>query len=72
MFMPQCSLLRVIDACVVTEYVISPAGLLERPLWQAAGILGTTARGHVARRDQLEVTDQVPRLTFPVNELRPM
>jgi hypothetical protein len=41
-------LLARANACVVTEYVISPAGLLERLLWQAAGILGTTARGLVA------------------------
>ena len=55
--------------CVITEYVIGPAGLLER--LDLKGLLVTQRqRGYVARWDQLDISDEGrPRLACPIAEL---
>ncbi len=58
--------------CVVTEYVIGEAGLMER---LGVGIRLLFGRrhggGYVARWDQLDISDpERPRLTCSKNELR--
>ncbi len=54
--------------CVVTEYVIGPAGLLER--LDLNELVISQQRGYVARWDQLDISDERrPRLTCPVSEL---
>ena len=57
--------------CVVTEYVIGGAGLLERLGVGVRLLVGRTGKGSVARWDQIDITDpEHPRLTCPVSELR--
>jgi hypothetical protein len=58
--------------CIVTEYVIGSAGLLERLGVGVSLILGRARRGgYVARWDQVDVSDpDRPRLTCSVAELR--
>lgn len=56
--------------CVITEYVIGPAGLAERLDLNARLLLTPQQRGYVARWDQLDISDERrPRLTCPVAEL---
>jgi len=57
---------------VVREYVIGPAGLLERLGIAVRSILGTAhPRGFVAAWDQLDLTDpDCPRLACSIDELR--
>jgi hypothetical protein len=58
------------DSFVITEYVIGPAGLLERLGLGAKLILGLRRGGYVARWDQLDLTDPKHlRLTCSVAEL---
>ena len=55
----------------VTEYVIGKAGLLERLGLGVRLVLGLRLRGHVARWDQIDISDpDHPRLTCAVEELR--
>jgi hypothetical protein len=55
----------------VSEYVIGAAGLLERLGIGLRLILGVRPRGHVARWDQLDISDpEHPRLTCDVERLR--
>jgi hypothetical protein len=55
---------------VITEFVIGPAGILERLGVGARHVLGLERRGHVARWDQLDLTNtEKPRLTCPIEEL---
>ena len=54
--------------CVVTEYVIGAAGLLER--LDLDELVTTRQRGYVARWDQLDISDERPRLTCPISELQ--
>jgi len=55
--------------CVITEYVIGPAGLLERLDLQDL-LWAPRQRGYVARWDQLDISDELrPRLTCPIAEL---
>ena len=58
--------------CIVTEYVIGSAGLLERLGVGVTLILGRARRGgYVARWDQVDVSDpDRPRLTCPAEELQ--
>jgi hypothetical protein len=57
--------------CVITEYVIGPAGLLERLDLNVRLLLTPRQRGYVARWDQLDISDELrPRLTCPVAELQ--
>ena len=57
--------------CFITEYVIGPAGLLERLGVAAKGLFGLPGHGYVARWDQIDFsTVETPRLTCPVEELR--
>lgn len=57
--------------CVITEYVIGPAGLLERLDLNVRLLLTPKQRGYVARWDQLDISDELrPRLTCPVADLR--
>lgn len=58
------------NLCVVTEYVIGAAGLMERLGLAARLLVGGTRRGYVARWDQVDLTDaDRPRLTCPVEDL---
>ena len=55
--------------CVVTAYVIGPAGLLER--LDLDELVTPQQRGYVARWDQLDISDELgPRLTCPISELQ--
>lgn len=55
--------------CVVTEYVIGAAGLLER--LDLNQLVSPRHRGYVARWDQLDISDERrPRLTCPISELQ--
>lgn len=57
--------------CVITAYVIGPAGLLERLDLNVRLLLRPIQRGYVARWDQLDISDELhPRLTCPVSELQ--
>jgi len=57
--------------CVVTEYVIGSAGLLERLGVGMRLLFGRTREGSVARWDQIDISDpDHPRLTCPISELR--
>jgi hypothetical protein len=57
--------------CVITEYVIGPAGLLERLDLNVRLLLTPVQRGYLARWDQLDISDELrPRLTCPVSELQ--
>lgn len=57
--------------CVITEYVIGPAGLLERLNLNVRVLLSPLQRGYVARWDQLDISDELhPRLRCPVAELQ--
>jgi len=56
--------------CVITEYVLGAAGLLERLGVVARGVFGLPRQGYVARWDQLDLKNpEQPRLTCPVEEL---
>ena len=57
--------------CVITEYVIGEAGLLERLGIIARGLFGLPRQGYVARWDQIDLSNlETPRLTCPVEELQ--
>jgi hypothetical protein len=59
------------SGCVVTEYVIGVAGLLERLGLGIKLLFGRRRTGYVAAWDQIDLTDpDHPRLTCPVEELR--
>ena len=56
--------------CVIREYVIGPAALLERLDLNVRLLLTPRQRGYVARWDQLDISNELrPRLTCPVSEL---
>lgn len=56
--------------CVITEYVLGAAGLLERLGVAARGLFGLPRHGHVARWNQIDFSNpETPRLTCPVEEL---
>ena len=55
--------------CIVTEYVIGSAGLLER--LDLNELITPRQQGYVARWDQLDISDELrPRLTCPISELQ--
>jgi hypothetical protein len=57
--------------CVITEYVIGAAGVIERLGVAAKGLFGLAQRGYVARWDQIDFSNlEAPRLTCPVEELK--
>jgi hypothetical protein len=57
--------------CVITEYVIGPAALLERLNLNVRLLLSPLQRGYVARWDQLDISDERrPRLTCPISDLQ--
>jgi hypothetical protein len=57
--------------CVITEYVIGPAALLERLNLNVRLLLSPLQRGYVARWDQLDISDELrPRLTCPLSDLQ--
>ena len=54
----------------VTEYLIGPAGLLERLGLGVRYLLGRKGSGYRARWDQLDISDpEHPRLTCSLGEL---
>jgi sporulation protein YlmC with PRC-barrel domain len=56
--------------CVITEYVLGSAGLIERLGVAAKGVFGLPRQGYVARWDQIDFSNlEAPRLTCPVEEL---
>jgi hypothetical protein len=56
---------------VVTEWVIGPAGVLERLTLGARLLLGARRRAYIARWDQLDLSNpERPRLTCVVDALR--
>jgi hypothetical protein len=56
--------------CVITEYVIGSAGLIDRMGVVARGLFGLPRRGYVARWNQIDFSNfEAPRLTCPVEEL---
>ena len=58
-------------SCVITEYVIGSAGLIERLGVAARGLVGLSRQGYVARWDQIDFSNvETPRLTCPVEELQ--
>jgi sporulation protein YlmC with PRC-barrel domain len=58
--------------CAVQEYVIGPAGLLERLGIAARILLGLAQRGYLVHWHQLALSEHGPlRLTCAVAELRP-
>jgi hypothetical protein len=68
----ECRVERRGSAWVVTEWVVGPAGLLER-LGLGARLIVGWSRGHsyVIRWDQLDLTDpERPRLSCAVSDLR--
>jgi hypothetical protein len=57
--------------CVITEYVIGSAGLLERMDVAARGLFGLPRKGYVARWDQIDFSNlETPRLTCRIEELQ--
>ena len=55
----------------VIEYVIGKAGLLERLGVGVKLVLGLHIHGHIARWDQIDISDpDHPRLTCAIEELR--
>lgn len=57
--------------CVITEFVIGAAGLLERLGVGVKLLFGREPGGYLARWDQVDLTDpDRPRLTCAVDELR--
>jgi hypothetical protein len=57
--------------CVITEYVIGSAGLIERLGVAARGLVGLPRQGYVARWDQIDFSNlETPRLTCPVEDLQ--
>jgi len=59
------------DECVVTDWLIGPAALLERWAAPVLGLLGRSGRSYAAVWDQVDWSDpQRPRLTCGVDELR--
>jgi hypothetical protein len=58
-------------SCVATEFVIGPAGLLERLGLGARLLFGLRHSGLVAKWDQIDLSDSDhPRLTAATSELR--
>ena len=56
--------------CVMTEYVIGSAGLIERMGVVARGLFGLPRKGYVARWNQIDFSNfEAPRLTCSVEEL---
>jgi hypothetical protein len=56
--------------CVITEYVLGSAGVIERLGLAAKGLFGLPRQGYVARWDQIDFSNlEAPRLTCPVEEL---
>ena len=68
----ECRAERNGDSWFVREWLIGPAGLLERLGSGAWLLVGTSrARGYIVRWDQLDLTDpERPRLTCPVARLQ--
>lgn len=59
------------DECLITDYLIGPAALLERLAAPVLRVLGFRAPSHAARWEQLDLSDpEKPRLTCSVAELR--
>jgi len=59
------------DNWLVTEYVIGPAGLLERLGLGTRLVLGWRRAGFLARWDQIDITNpERPRLLCGMDELR--
>ena len=59
--------------CEITEVVIGVAGLAERLGLGVKVLLGRQRSGHVARWDQIDLSDPTrPRLTCPVEDLEPL
>jgi hypothetical protein len=57
--------------CVITEFVIGGAGLVERLGVGVKLLFGRERGGHVARWDQVDLSDpDRPRLTCSLEELR--
>jgi hypothetical protein len=67
----ECRTERLGNEYAISEYVIGAAGLLERLGVGVRLIVGLRPRGHVARWDQLDISDpDHPRLTCGVEHLR--
>jgi hypothetical protein len=59
------------NGCVITEFVIGGAGLVERLGVGVKLLFGRSRGGHVARCDQVDLSDpDRPRLTCSFEELR--
>ena len=59
------------QGCVITEFVIGTAGLLERMHVGVKLLFGRASGGYVARWDQLDLSNpDYPRLTCSIEELR--
>ncbi|HEY3121747.1 MAG TPA: hypothetical protein VGL15_14065 [Vicinamibacteria bacterium] len=59
------------DECIVTDWLIGPAALLERWAAPVLGMLGRSGRSYAAAWDQVDWSDpQRPRLTCGVEDLR--
>jgi hypothetical protein len=59
------------SGCVITEFVIGSAGLIERLGLGVRLLFGRARGGHVARWDQMDLSDpERPRLTCSLEELR--
>jgi len=57
--------------CIITEYVIGSAGLIERLGVAVKNLFGLPPGGYVARWDQIDFSNlENPRLTCPVEELQ--
>lgn len=57
--------------CIIKEYVIGRAGLLERLHVGAKLLLGARGGGYVARWDQIDISDpERPRLLCQVQDLQ--
>jgi hypothetical protein len=58
------------SGCVITEFVIGRAGLLERLCVGVQLLFGRARGGHIARWDQIDLRDaERPRLTCSLEEL---
>jgi hypothetical protein len=67
----ECRAVKRGNGFEISEYVIGPAGLLERLGVAGKLLVGVTNGGYVARWDQLDISDpEHPRLTCAVDELR--
>jgi hypothetical protein len=59
------------EECVVSEYLIGPAALLERLAAPILRLLGRTGRSYAASWDQVDLSDpRTPRLTCGLDQLR--